>query len=271
MEKGSVILVEFTGREKITGNVFDTTDEKTAKESGLYSEGAFYRPVTVIAGEGEIIKGLEDALPDMKVGEEKELTIAPENGFGERDPKLIVVLPLQQFRKNKMVPYPGLVIEADNRQGRVQSVSGGRVRVDFNNPLAGKTLEYRIKVLKEFVTDDEKAGALVGKYFPLKEKKVTHGLKEGKLLIKLPADFPKELEPLKDAAAKAIKDKVKGIKEVSFELEGKATAGEKESKGETGKKEGKEGEKAKEEKQKAEGKKKKAAEKVKGVTGEKKA
>ena len=214
-----MVLVEFTGREEITKAVFDTTDEKAATEAGLTKEGAIYRPVAVFVGDGELIKGLDEAIEEMKEGEEKTITISPEKAFGERNAELVTVLPLQEFKKRKMQPYVGLIIEADDRQGRVQSVSGGRVRVDFNNPLAGKNIEYTIKVVKEIKKDEDKAKELVNKFLPLKDKTPTVKVRGNEVIVTLPAGLPKEIKPLNDLLAKTITNKIKSIEKVSFEEE----------------------------------------------------
>ena len=148
-EKSRVLEISYTGKLKESNKVFDTTQESVARQEGRYREGITYEPVVVVTGANHVIPGLDRALSEMREGEERELTIEARDGFGERDPKKVVITPLQEFRKRNINPYPGMVIEADNSYAKVQSVSGGRVRLDFNNELAGKTLLYSVKVEKE--------------------------------------------------------------------------------------------------------------------------
>ena len=147
MKKGDMVEVSFTGKDKNTGRVLDTTDEKTAKEAGILREKGVYKPIPVIVGQGELLKGLDEALQEMKVGEKKTIELSPEKAFGERKAELVGLVPLQEFKNKKLTPVPGMMVNINDRVGRVQSVSGGRVRLDFNHELAGKELTFEIELL----------------------------------------------------------------------------------------------------------------------------
>ncbi|AJF60432.1 MAG: FKBP-type peptidyl-prolyl cis-trans isomerase [Candidatus Diapherotrites archaeon] len=216
MDKGGIAVVSFTGRETESGRVFDTTDEKTARESGIYRENAIFRPVPIILGKGELIKGLEEELEKMREGEHKTVKLQAEKAFGPRRKELVVVVPLQEFKNRNVQPFPGLVVELNDRYGRVQSVSGGRVRVDLNSDLAGKEVEYDIKVEKELKTGKEQVQALTEKFFPLKDKKIDARIEGKELEVKLPNGLPKEISIIKDAYARTITENIKGIEKVRF-------------------------------------------------------
>lgn len=163
MKKGDFIKIEFVGRLE-SGEVFDLTDEDIAKKEDIYNKNLDYSPIPVIVGEGFVIEGLDEALQDMEVGEEKKVTIPPEKGFGKRNPNLVRTLSKNAFKR---VPKPGMVIATPSgARGRVQSISSGRVRVDFNNPLAGKNLKYEVKVNKK-IKDDVKKVKSIFKFFKL--------------------------------------------------------------------------------------------------------
>jgi len=235
-----IVMVEFTGREKESGKVFDTTSEKTAKEHGLYRENSLFRPVPVIVGKGDLLPGLDDALKGMKEGEEKKVSLLPKEAFGERRKELIAIVPLQAFRDRKINPLPGLVVDVNGQYGKVQTVSGGRVRVDFNSDLAGKEVEYDLKILKELKEPAEKAQALAEKFFPLKEGKAETMLEKGTLKIKLPKEAGKQLSFLAAPFTKSVKEVLPEIKRVEIveSFEAKATASgkaEKAGKNEAGK------------------------------------
>ncbi len=170
MHAGDIISIEFTGRETSSGKVFDTTDKKVAEKEGLETEGREYGPVVIVAGNGEVLRGIDEALLHMKVGESKKLELSPEKAFGNRNAQLIKVLPLSDFKKNNVPAVPGTVVNANDMMGKVQSVSGGRVRVDFNPDLAGKTVEYDLKIIKHFTEEKEQLQALTDKMFRGKEK-----------------------------------------------------------------------------------------------------
>ncbi len=151
------LLIAYEGRIK-DGDVIDVVKEDS--------------PLLVILGVGDLIKGLEEALEGMKEGEEKEIEVPPEKGYGERSKDLVVLIPEKEFRQRGIKPYPGLPIEADGRTGRVISVSSGRVQVDFNHPLAGKTLQYKVKVLKEVKDEREIVSYLFKRFFGFEPENV---------------------------------------------------------------------------------------------------
>lgn len=159
--KGDVVRLSYTGKVRETGEVFDTTYEEIAKEAGIYREGGVYGPVPIIIGAGHVLRGLDEALDGLEVGKKYEIEVPPEKGFGKRDFKLIKTLTLGQFRKHGVYPFPGLEVEIDGKRARVLSVSSGRVRVDFNHPLAGKTLVYEVEVVEKIDDPIEKVKALI--------------------------------------------------------------------------------------------------------------
>lgn len=158
------LKIDYTA-QIMDGQVFDTTDAKKAKETGVFDEKRTYAPAPIIVGEGQVITGLDDALAKAKVGEKQKIEIPPEKAYGQRDPSLLRIVPLKVFKKEKINPMPGMPVELDGKAARVQTVAGGRVRVDFNHDLAGKTLIYDLKVVSESRTDKDKALFLVEKNF----------------------------------------------------------------------------------------------------------
>lgn len=166
VQKGDVIRLHYTGKVRETGEVFDTTSEEVAKEAGIHKEGAIYGPVPIAVGANHVLKGLDEQLEGLDVGGKYEIVVPPEKGFGKRDPKLIKTFTLGQFRREGLYPFPGMDIEIDTHEGRklrgrVLSVSSGRVRVDFNNPLAGKHLIYEVEILEKVEDPIEKVKALL--------------------------------------------------------------------------------------------------------------
>ncbi|HIE34402.1 MAG TPA: peptidylprolyl isomerase [Candidatus Altiarchaeales archaeon] len=151
MEK--FVRISYTGRIK-EGNIFDTTDKDLAKKEGIFDENRVYKPLSVVVGQGQVIEGLDEVLKDMKKGEKRAVEIPPEKGYGKKDPNLIKLVPLRAFKKEGVRPVPGMPVELDGRIARIQTVSGGRVRVDFNHELAGKTLVYNVKI-EDIATKNE--------------------------------------------------------------------------------------------------------------------
>lgn len=165
VEKGDVIRLHYTGRIKETGEIFDTTFEEVAKEASIYKEKGVYGPVPIAVGAGHVLRGLDEQLEGLEVGKKYEIEIPPEKGFGKRDPRLIKVFTLGQFRRQGITPFPGMPIEIESEgrklKGRILTVSGGRVRVDFNHPYAGKHLVYEVEVIEKVEDPIEKVKAMI--------------------------------------------------------------------------------------------------------------
>ena len=209
MKEGDFVHIDYVGRLSATGEIFDLTDAELAKKEGIYSEKTRYGPALVIMGAHMVIPGIEKQLLQMKVGEGREFVVQPEEAFGKRNPRLVMVVSKAKFLKENINPVPGMFIDIDGRQTKIQAVSGGRVRVDMNNPLAGKELRYSVKVVKQFEKPFDKVDAIV-KHFMVK---CETELKEDKLTIT--TDEPMH-EFLKKMVEEPIKKWVKEIKTVEF-------------------------------------------------------
>lgn len=165
IKKGDFIRLEYTGRIKETGKVFDTTVADIADKEGMELEKTF-GPIPIIVGGGHVLQGLDEALIGMAEGEEKDVELSPEEGFGQRDPKLMQLIPMAEFRKQGIKPEVGMSITSEGTTGRIINISGGRVRVDFNHELAGKNLSYHIKVAKIIEEDDDKVKSMIELHYP---------------------------------------------------------------------------------------------------------
>ncbi|MEM1619903.1 MAG: FKBP-type peptidyl-prolyl cis-trans isomerase [Fervidicoccaceae archaeon] len=159
------VLVEYTARIKETGELVETTDPEEAKRSGKYEEDREYGPVLVVIGEGRMVRGFEEELTNMNEGEEKTFTVPPEKAFGLRDPNKIRVIPLREFKRSNVEVAPGKVVSIGGVPAVIRDISGGRVTVDFNHPLAGKSIEYRTKIVKRLLDDEEKIKYLLKRRF----------------------------------------------------------------------------------------------------------
>ena len=160
IQKSDFIVVDYTGKVKETGDVFDTTSEETAKENKLYKEGDIYEPRLVVVGEGWMLKALDEAFLTFKIRK---------NAFGQRDPEKVKLIPLRRLIARGINPKLGAQIEYDKRLATVRTMGSGRVTLDFNPPLAGKTLVYEVSVKKKLKTAEEKISALIHRRIPAVE------------------------------------------------------------------------------------------------------
>ena len=174
METGEFVKIDYVARVKDTNELFDTTKEDAARKEGVYNEKVKYGPVTFIIGADFVIRGLDEALRGMKAGERKEVEIPPAKAFGEKNEDLVKLMPEAQFKKQNIDIQPGAYININNIRGKIVSISGGRVKVDFNHPLAGKTLKYDVEVIGVVTEKPEKVKSIVT-YFTGREMTVNVG------------------------------------------------------------------------------------------------
>jgi FKBP-type peptidyl-prolyl cis-trans isomerase 2 len=210
------IKISYTGRIK-DGQIFDTTDAEAAKSENIYDQNRVYKPFSVAVGEGQVIKGLDEALAGMKVGDKKAVTIEPEKGYGQKSPSLVKLVPVKVFREQRMNPIPGMPVEIDGMRGKVQTVSGGRVRVDFNHELAGKTLIFEVEVSDKAKTDEDKVNYLIERAFENAEG-FDAKLEGKKLSLKIPKKALHDRNLLvRKASLSAEAFKFLGLSEVTYE------------------------------------------------------
>lgn len=246
MKKGDIIKVSYTGR--FEDGLIETTDEKVAKKEGAYNEKRQYKPSVIAVDEGMVLPGLDKALLEMKKGEEKKVGLKAKEAFGERSFKLIKLVPIAEFKKQNVNPYPGMVLEIEGRPAKIQTVTSGRVRVDFNHPLAGKEVEYEIKVEDVATTEDQKIKFLIEKTFRTDKVKYTvSGAKDKKKIsLEIPEDLKKDkYYVIMRQVFRVEADKFLGIKEVEYDdgldkAKDKPKPAEKESKGKEAKEKAKE-------------------------------
>jgi len=160
IKEGDFITIDYIGKVKGTGKIFDLTREDVAKEQGLMSDNARYGPVTIVVGANHVIPGLDKKIAGLNIGDKKTFDILAADGFGSRDSTLLKLIPRAEFKKQKLNPMPGIPVNIEGQYGIVQSVSGGRVKVDFNHPLAGRDLEYEIEIHDRIDKTEDKIKSL---------------------------------------------------------------------------------------------------------------
>ncbi|MFO7791377.1 MAG: FKBP-type peptidyl-prolyl cis-trans isomerase [Candidatus Saliniplasma sp.] len=170
MEEGDLVYVDYDiwimpDNEDEEPILFDTTDEEKAKEEEIFDEDTSYGSTPFIIGEGEIVEGFYEALLDSEVGEEKSVEVPPEKGIGNRDPGKIELFSRRELDRKGIDPAVGKEVEIDNKRGTIIQATAGRIRIDFNHPLAGKTLKYDFNINEKPEEDEEIVKAIFEKNF----------------------------------------------------------------------------------------------------------
>lgn len=210
MKQGDWIKINYVGRAKATGEVFDLTRESDARKHGIFDEKKKYGPVLTILGGGMVIRGVEKQLMTMKVGEKREFDVGPGDALGPRRPELIKVVSMAKFNEQKITPFPGLVLNIDGRNAKVRSVAGGRVMMDYNHPLAGKELHYELEIVGQVKAPLRMVEELLA-YYGLEGKATLTGKKAS---IKL----DKPANPIvKKLVEETLKKWCPGVDSVAFE------------------------------------------------------
>lgn len=189
VEEGDVVEIDYVGRVAESGEIFDLTSEETAAEEGYDSEDLELGPVKALIGANHVIPGLESALTGMEEGDEETVAVDAADAFGERSGDAVETFSRSEFEEYDVEPRRGLVVEIDGRRGKIVSASSGRVRVDFNHPLAGQDLEYDVELLRVLETPEERVDAVL-EYYGLDERDIETTLDDGHLHVA----FPEELD-----------------------------------------------------------------------------
>ena len=130
-----------------------TVDEKIEE---AYNEE---EPIIFIFGHDNIIPGLEKELENLKIGDTKEVTVLATEGYGEFLEEALIDVPLSQFPSD--IPLSlGTLLELKDNEGnpltaQIVAVTDNEVKLDFNHPMAGKTLYFKIKIIDLRQADPE--------------------------------------------------------------------------------------------------------------------
>lgn len=185
IKKNDFIEIEFTGKIKDSGEIFDTNIKEDAKKANFELKEENLKPIVIVIGQGMLVKGLDEKLEGKEIGNHI-IELNSDEAFGKRNPSLVRMLPLKLFIEQKIYPQKGMQLTLDGMLVRIISVTGGRVLADFNNPLAGKSVVYEVKILRKIEIQEEKINSLQDfffkKRFPFsineKDKKIIFRLKK---------------------------------------------------------------------------------------------
>jgi len=190
LQKKDFIEIEFTARIK-GGEIFDSNIKEDIENKELKE---IAKPFVFCLGEGMFLPAVDDFLIGKEIGE-YEIELSPEQSFGKRNADLIQMMPSNIFSEQKINPIPGRMFNFDGRLGKILTVTGGRVMVDFNNPVAGKDVVYKIKILRKIEDINEKIKALNEFFF---RRELKSEIKEGKLILEAEKPMKPFVELFKD-------------------------------------------------------------------------
>jgi len=139
VKEGDKIKVEYTGTLE-DGTEFDST----AKHGG--------QPLEFEVGSGQLIKGFDNAVMGMEKDEEKEITLQPDEAYGQPNPEMVKKVPRNQLPQDQE-PKVGMILALGTPDGKqfpakITEVTDEEVSIDLNHPLAGKVLTFKIKVVE---------------------------------------------------------------------------------------------------------------------------
>lgn len=137
VKNGDNVKVHYTGK-LVNGEQFDSSVGR--------------EPLEFTVGAGMMIKGFDDAMPGMKLGEKKTINIAPEDGYGERNPQAIIEFPKEQVPED-MKLEPGMPLTLSDQAGNpvpviVVEVKDDVIILDANHFLAGQELIFDIELVE---------------------------------------------------------------------------------------------------------------------------
>jgi FKBP-type peptidyl-prolyl cis-trans isomerase 2 len=195
VKEGSLIYVDYVARIKDDGSIFDLTLEDVAKAEGLYSEKDRYEPILVSVGSNWLLEAIEEGLVGMKIDESKSISVPPERGAGVRDPSLVKKIAKMRLEKQGVRIQKGERVTVGREQGIITQVLGRTAILDFNPPLAGKTLVFDVTVKGIVSEPNEKIMAVLKRRLP--------GVPPDRYSVKVKGktitiEFPKESRYIQD-------------------------------------------------------------------------
>jgi len=168
VKNGDNISVNYTG-SFVNGKVFDTSIEKVAEENNLPPHNGGYKPLNFTVGKGEVIKGFDEGVIGMKVGETRKLTIPPENAYGPINPGMIRTIPIlfdipattempatTEILKVIEVPVNDFekIVGPGHKVGDIVTIPETNINVTIQNITSNVSLIYNLKAGDKVWTKD---------------------------------------------------------------------------------------------------------------------
>jgi len=166
IEEGDYVLLDYTAttvpEDDEEERLVDTTSEDRAADEGIDTEEQEFGPRTVEVGGGTLFEEVEEALVGKEVDGTGEVTVPAADAFGEHDLDDVQTVSAKKIDEDDR--YPGAQVSLDGRQGYVETIIGGRARVDFNHPLAGEDVHYEFEIDDVVEDEEEQAASVIEMY-----------------------------------------------------------------------------------------------------------
>jgi len=165
LQDGDFVKIDYTARTVEDDRLVDTTDEEVAEAEDVDTEEQDFGPRTIVLGEGHIFPSVEDDITGKEVGDSGTVTVPAAEAFGEFDEDQVRTISKDKIPEDDR--YPGGQVRIDGDEGFIETIIGGRARVDFNHPLAGDDVEYEYEIVEEVTDREEKASGLLDMFLGL--------------------------------------------------------------------------------------------------------
>ena len=157
-QEGDFVEVDYTARTVEGEDLVDTTDPEVVEEEGIEADQEF-APRTIVLGEGHIFDAVEQDILGSEVGDSGSVVVPAGEAFGAYDDEQVRTVSADKIPEDDR--YPGAQVQIEGEEGRLETIIGGRARVDFNHPLAGEDIRYEWTVVDEVTDRQEMAEGLL--------------------------------------------------------------------------------------------------------------
>ncbi len=165
LQNDDFIRLGYTARTVEEDRLVDTTSQEVAEEEGIDEDGREFGPRIIVIGQGHIFDSIEDDIRGQEVGDSGTVTVPASEAFGEFDEDQVRTISKDKIPEDDR--YPGAQVTIDGEEGFVETIIGGRARVDFNHPLAGDDIEYEYEIVDTVEDRMEKAEGLLDMFLGL--------------------------------------------------------------------------------------------------------
>ena len=159
IQEGDFVRLAYTARTVESDRLVDTTDEAVAEDEGVDTEDREFEPRVLALGAGHIFQAVEEDIYGKAVGDSGSVVVPAADAFGEFDSEKVRTVSADTIPEDDR--YPGGHVDIDGQHGHVETIIGGRARVDFNHPLAGEDVEYSYEIVDEVEDRIEQASGLL--------------------------------------------------------------------------------------------------------------